>query len=163
MPVLKLKDIKENNKYTYSYKLSIAISNFISTSSGLKSQLTFGQYDFDTDAGLNETADVDSSTDLIDTKVRIIEKFKKYSEQPVIIVEYMKDNSINAYFRVYLPFEESRGTVKECKKRKLPYKENLSIDEILELYLSDENQVGADENFLLGNESIYEYETEIFD
>ena len=163
LPVLKLKDIKENNKYTYSYKLSIAISNFISTSSGLKSQLTFGQYDFDTDAGLNETADVDSSTDLIDTKVRIIEKFKKYSEQPVIIVEYMKDNSINAYFRVYLPYEESRGTIKECKKRKLPYKENLSIDEILELYLSDENQVGADENFLLGNESIYEYETEIFD
>ena len=101
----------------------------------------------------------DPSTIIDHWDVRIIDKFKKYSDQPALQVDYMEDGSINAYIRLYLPNKKNGAIVNEYKKRKLPYNVNMPIEKVMEKYLSDEEQFAADENFLKNGVVLYEYET----
>ena len=153
--------ILNKDEYTYNFRFSL-YRMFCNTF--YPASLVFNQYDYDCSAAQRTKFDTpDPSTVLDHWDVRIIEKFKKYSDQPALQVDYMADGSINAYIRLYLPIEKDGVVINEYKKRRLPYNDNIPIEKLMEKYLSDNEQFTADENFLKSGKALYEYETLIID
>ncbi len=150
---------EKNGKYKYNYKLDTEkLSHLFSIPSAAIGYFTFGQTDYDEYLKAQQVPDPDPSTIQVDEQSMEIEMFKKYKQYAEIIVFVYEDGSTKSIFRKCNITKLENKTIRDYMKRELPYK-NLSIKEVMELYVNDKAQYSIDEELLKTGNALVKYES----